>query len=76
MYYLIGSGSAGSPVDISNVGLQGTAALTTLTGGANDFLTVGQNFFNRPIDLGAGAGDTVNLAFAAATRSILSGSRT
>ncbi len=62
-YYLIGSGNSGTPVDLSNTGLQGTAALTSLTGNADDFLTIGQNFFNRPIDLGAGTGDTVNLAF-------------
>jgi Ca2+-binding RTX toxin-like protein len=65
-YYLVGSGSSGSPVDISNIGLQGNGALTSLTGNTNDYLTIGQNFFNRPIDLGAGTSDTVNLGISGA----------
>ena len=58
---LMASGTAGSPVDVSGLFFGGNGALTTLTGASNDFLTIGQNLFNRQIDLGAGAGDTVTL---------------
>ena len=65
-YYLVAGGSSVAPVDITGLGLSGTVGLSSLTGNTDDFLTIGQNFFGRPIDLGAGTGDTINLGIAGA----------
>jgi VCBS repeat-containing protein len=62
---LVASGSAVNPVDVSNglfFGPNGTP-LTSATGTANDFLTIGFSLSNHQINLGGGSGDTVNLAF-------------
>ena len=55
-----------TPVDVTGLNFSGTAGLSSLTGASDDFLTIGQNFFGRPINLGAGTGDTVNLGVAGA----------
>ncbi len=65
-YYLVASGTSGIPVDVVGLNFIGTAGLSSLTGNTNDFVTIGQNFFGRPIDLGAGNADTVNLGIAGA----------
>ena len=54
-YYLVASGTSGIPVDVVGLNFGGTAGLSSLTGNTNDFVTIGQNFFGRPIDLGAAA---------------------
>ncbi len=61
---LIASGSSGSPVDLSDGGLFFNApgnALIAATGSNNDFVKIGFNLSNHPIDLGAGSNDTVLL---------------
>ena len=61
---LLASGSAATPVDISDNRLffgPPTNALTTLTGSSNDFLKIGFSLSGHQIDLGAGSSDTVML---------------
>ncbi|MDB5875949.1 MAG: hypothetical protein JWQ07_5391, partial [Ramlibacter sp.] len=62
-YHLIAGGSSANPVDITGLVLSGSNGLSSMTG-VSDFLTIGNNFFGRPIDLGAGSGDTINLGAA------------
>lgn len=62
-YRLIASGTAAVPVNIVGIGMSGTNGLSSMTG-TDDFLTIGTNFFGRPIDLGTGSNDTVNLGIA------------
>ena len=59
-YHLIASGTSVSPINIVGIGMSGTNALSSMTN-ADDYLTIGTNFFGRPIDLGAEANDTINL---------------
>ena len=59
-YRLIASSTAGNSIDLSGVFLSGMAAVTTMTAASNDYLTIGQGFGGRQIDLGAG-NDTLTL---------------
>lgn len=56
--FLLVSGSAVVPIDVSGVGL---GAGTFNGTAADDFITGGINLSGRLIDLGAGTGDTINL---------------
>jgi Ca2+-binding RTX toxin-like protein len=58
-YLLIASGTAANPISVTSLNFNAGPQLQSLTG-ADDFLTIGQNHFNRTIDLGGGT-DTVNL---------------
>jgi Ca2+-binding RTX toxin-like protein len=68
-FYLIASGSAGAPVNITALNLPNTNSLISLTGG-DDYLTVGQaTVFNRVINLGDG-NDTISLGTAGVSYSL------
>ena len=62
-YRLIASGSAGNSIDASGLFLSGPAALTTMTGSSDDYLTIGTGFGNRQVNLGGG-NDTITLGVA------------
>ncbi len=51
-YHLIASSTSVSPINVVGLGLNGTNGLSSMTN-ADDFLTIGTNFFGRPINLGA-----------------------
>ena len=57
---LVASGSAATPIDTAGNVFFGAGALISMTG-VSDYLTIGFNFGSRPIDLGVGTDDTVNL---------------
>lgn len=60
---LIASGSAVAPIDLTSNSLPfgaPTNPFSSITG-TDDFITISQAFSSRPIDLGAGTNDTVNL---------------
>ena len=56
-----GAAGAGNSIDASGVFLSGSAAVTSMTGTTDDYLTIGQGFFGHQIDLGAGTADTITL---------------
>ncbi|OQW55470.1 MAG: hypothetical protein A4S14_12520 [Proteobacteria bacterium SG_bin9] len=60
---LIASGSLANPIDLTSNTLPfgaPTNPFSSITG-TDDFITISQAFSSRPIDLGAGTNDTVNL---------------
>lgn len=56
-----GAAGAGNSIDASGISLSGSAAVTSTTGSANDYLTIGQGWFGHQIDLGDGTDDTITL---------------